>query len=283
LHGSGFGDLTLGQYLEINRFNQIFVKQYIIPMGAAIWSTPDDKMMEFPAQTFAHFFENHGLLTVTDHPQWYTIKGGSHEYVKAFLKGFQGKVFTSTAIQKITRESESIRLKSAKDEHEFDAVIIAAHADEAFQMLSDPSSEETRLLSPWRYTENQTILHRDISFLPPIDRARSAWNYFRETGNTDQKPMTMTYYMNMLQCLETEHDYCVTLNPYQNIPKEKMIGKFYYTHPQFTFEAINTQKELDTMNGKKNTYFCGSYFRYGFHEDAVLSAVNVTEKFGISL
>jgi uncharacterized protein len=279
----GLDNMTLGQYLVKHGFNQKFINQYIIPMGAAIWSTPDDQMMEFPAKTFARFFENHGLLALTDQPQWYTIKGGSSQYVHAFMKIFQGKIFTNCPVMKIVRENEKVKLSLGEDEQIFDAVVIAAHADEAFAMLADLSAQEEKLLSPWRYTPNKTILHRDASYLPPLRRARASWNYIREDNVADSPAMTMTYYMNLLQRLKTRSDYCVTLNPSRPIDPSTVIGEFDYTHPQYSFESTRTQPELDSLNGVRNTYFCGSYFRYGFHEDAVASAVNVAAKFGITL
>lgn len=281
LQKKGFGDMSLGAFLSKNRFSQAFTSRYIIPMGAAIWSTPDDQMLEFPAQTFARFFENHGLLAITDHPQWYSIKGGSHEYVKVFLKKFTGKVFPNCPVRRIARENNGVRIFTDAGESTYDAVVLASHADETLAMLSDPSPEETRLLSPWRYTENQTVLHTDPNYLPPIARARSSWNYLK--GKTSGVVMSMTYYMNMLHDLKAKHDYCVTLNPQAPVPTPRRIAEFLYTHPQFTADAVATQKDLDRLSGEQNTYFCGAYLRYGFHEDAVLSAVRVAEKFGIPL
>jgi len=283
LSESSFADMTLGQYLNKNGFNKTFIRQYIIPMGAAIWSTPDNQMMDFPARTFAKFFENHGLLAVTDQPQWYSIKGGSRRYVQAFLKTFSGKVFSDSPVLKITREAEKVKIHLGKGEEIFDAVVIAAHADEALAMLFDPSPEEEKLLYPWRYTQNRTILHRDPSYLPPLIRARASWNYIREDNDSEASPMTMTYYMNLLQNLKTHSDYCVTLNPATRIMDSAMIAEFNYTHPQYSFDAIRTQQDLESLNGIRNTYFCGSYFRYGFHEDAVSSGVNIGSKFGIPL
>ncbi len=283
LDKGGLAGMTLGEYLTQNGFNQKFINQYIIPMGAAIWSTPDDQMMQFPAQTFAKFFENHGLLAVTNQPQWYTIRGGSCQYVQAFMKKFTGKIFTRSPVKKISRSNGKVKLALGNGEAIFDAVVIAAHADEAFAMLADPSAPEEKLLSVWRYTSNKTILHSDPSYLPPLRRARASWNYIREDISGGERPMTMTYYMNMLQGLTTKSDYCVTLNPCRPIDANTVIGEFDYTHPQYSFASTRTQADLDNLNGDRNTYFCGSYFRYGFHEDAVMSGVNVGAKFGISL
>lgn len=283
LETAALSSLSLGQYLKKNGFSDTFIRQYVMPMGAAIWSTPDRQMMDFPALTFARFFENHGLLTLTDQPQWYTIKGGSRSYVEAFLKAFPGKVFSNSPVRSVLRENGKIRLALPDGEAVFDAVVIAAHADEAYAMLADPSPEETKLLGPWRYTNNRTILHRDASRLPPLRRAWACWNYVREGEDGGASPMTMTYYMNRLQGLTTGSDYCVTLNPARPIPEHQTIAGFDYTHPQFNFAAIETQQGLPALNGARNTYFCGSYFRYGFHEDAAASGVNIGAKFGITL
>lgn len=283
LETGALSGLSLGQYLKKNGFSDTFIRRYVMPMGAAIWSTPDRQMMEFPAQTFARFFENHGLLTLMDQPQWYTIKGGSRSYVEAFLKVFPGRVFSNSPVRSVSRENGKIRLSLPDGEAVFDAVVIAAHADEAFGMLADPSPEETKLLGAWRYTNNRTILHRDASRLPPLRRAWACWNYVREGADGGASPMTMTYYMNRLQGLDTRSEYCVTLNPAQPIPESQTIAGFDYTHPQYSFDAINTQQGLPALNGVRDTYFCGSYFRYGFHEDAAASGAAVAQHFGISL
>jgi predicted NAD/FAD-binding protein len=186
-------------------------------------------------------------------------------------------------VLKITRDNGKVKLYLGDGEAIFDAVVIAAHADEAFFMLADPSAQEQNLLSVWRYTPNKTILHRDASYLPPLPRARASWNYIREDNVAGAPPMTMTYYMNLLQGLKTRSDYCVTLNPSRRIDASTIIGEYDYTHPQYSFESTLTQPDLDSLNGDRNSYFCGSYFRYGFHEDAVMSAVNVAAKFGIPL
>ncbi len=276
-------ELTLGEYLTKYGFGKNLIEKYIVPMGAAIWSTPDIKMLEFPAQTFARFFSNHGLLKVRMHPQWYTVTGGSHSYVKAFQKQFAGPIHLGCPIRSIVRENGKVRVSHENGNETFDAVVIAAHADEALNMLADPTPDEKKLLGPWQYSENRVLLHTDMSFLPHIERARASWNYIREAPAESEKRLFMTYYMNKLQNLNTHKNYLVTLNPIRQVPLDHTINDKICTHPMYTFDAINTQAQLDRLNGPQNTYFCGSYFRYGFHEDAVLSAVNVGKKFGIEL
>jgi len=284
LYQGQLANMTLGEYLKRERFSQNLIEDYLVPMAAAIWSTPDVKMMDFPAESFFRFFENHGLLNVTDQPQWYFVTGGSHSYVQAFLESFNGYVLTNHRVTKVRRTDAGpvVTLHDGTEE-QFDRVIIAAHADEAYTMLADPTQEEILLLSIWRYTNNYTVLHTDISLLPQNRRAWAAWNYLRERDVKAGSPVSVTYHMNRLQNLKAERDYCVTLNPVKPIPREHIIREMEYKHPLYTFDALETQRNLPNLNGGGNTYFCGSYFGYGFHEDAVRSAVQVTKMFGIEL
>jgi len=277
-------DISLSEYLAERRFRRDFIERFIIPMGAAIWSTPDRLMLEFPAETFARFFDNHGLLTVSRHPQWYYVSGGSRSYVRAFEKIFTGEVFLDAPVREVRRDEQGVRLRRDDGtEATYDAVIIAAHGDEALSLLADPSPDEEALLGPWRYSDNRVILHRDTSLLPPNTRARASWNYLREAKPTEISPLSMTYDMNSLQQLPSETPYLVTLNPARPVDPDAVIAEFLYTHPIYSKAALEAQPLFATVNGERNTYFCGSYYRYGFHEDAVVSAVSVGERFGIAL
>jgi len=276
--------ITLGQYLQRENFSRSLIREYLIPMAAAIWSTPDIQMMDFPAESFARFFENHGLLSVTDQPQWYYVHGGSRTYVTAFLKNFTGRVSMQHGVAIVRRNPESVVVSTMDgDDETFDRVVIATHADEAYALLADPSEDEIRLLSPWQYTKNYTVLHTDTSLLPRNPRAWASWNYLSDSDNDENAHVTVTYHMNRLQHLAAKREYCVTLNPVRPIPAEHIIQDTVYTHPMYTFEALATQDKLPALNGRNNTYFCGSYFGYGFHEDAVRSAVDVAGRFGIEL
>jgi predicted NAD/FAD-binding protein len=261
------------------------VDSYLIPMAAAIWSTPDTRMMDFPAESFFRFMENHGLLSVSDQPRWYTVEGGSHAYVKAFLKGFTGRVFTDRPVECIRRTEVGVVLAfTGGGEESFDKVVIAAHADEALGLLADPSPEEADCLSPWSYNRNTTVLHTDPSFLPENPRARASWNYLREKEASPETPVMLTYDMNRLQGLRTGNNYCVTLNPLRPVAPSRIIRELVYHHPMYTAEAVATQPSLPGLNGQRHTFFCGSYFGYGFHEDALRSGVQVAaEAFGIHL
>lgn len=276
-------DRTLGQYLNDNGFSKDFIDHHIIPMGSAVWSTPTDTMLDFPAASFIRFLNNHGLLSLTEAPQWRTVVGGSHAYVKKILASLSGKALTGKPIKTVNRNDKGVVITTQDGgSAEFDKVIIAAHADEAFNMLADPSAEEKRLLAPWKYNYNRTVLHTDESVMPQNRRVWASWNFTREkTGKGSS--LCLTYHMNRLQGLETNHQYFVTLNSTKVLDKNKIILEMDYHHPQYTRESTATQKELPGLNGVRNTYFCGSYFGYGFHEDAVRSAIDVVKLFGMDL
>ena len=283
LQGGILGDITLGDYLRRYGFSRRFQRHYVYPMVAAIWSAPDEKVAQFPMLTFARFFQNHGLLSVTDQPQWYFVAGGSQTYVRAFLKQFRGEVQTRADVAGIQRTSEGVLVKdSSGDGRRFDRVVMATHADQALQLLEDPSDEEQRLLGPWRYSLNETYLHTDSRWMPANRRAWASWNLIREAGAQADAPVTLTYHMNRLQNLNTRHQYLVTLNPFKSIDPKKIVARMTYTHPTYTFASLATQHELPRLNGLRNTAFCGSYFGYGFHEDAARSGVQAAAALGVS-
>jgi predicted NAD/FAD-binding protein len=279
LHG-----LSLADFLQQVHISNAATRQFVIPMASAIWSAPGDTILKFPKKTFVRFYENHGLLSVLDAPRWYYIPGGSRTYVDAFLKRFGGNVKRRTHITGVSRFENKVTVEGVDGHREaFDRVVLATHADQAFRLLNDPSDDESRLLSVWRYSNNHTVLHTDIRQLPPNRRIWSSWNYIREPGEPERMAMTVTYDMNHLQQLDTRLQYCVTLNPVRAVDPQHVIREMAYTHPVYSFESINSQKELPNLNGRHNTYFCGSYFGYGFHEDAVTSALAVAAHFGIEL
>ena len=284
LASGGLTSLTLGRFLKDYRFSTRFREQYIIPMAAAIWSSPDDDIADFPMETFARFFSNHGLLSVSDQPQWSVVKGGSHAYVHAFRQGFRGDIVSDAPVHGIRRDTDAVTLiMSDGNQRHLDHVVIATHADEAFQLLQDPTADEQRLLGPWRYSTNRVILHTDPGFMPSHRRAWASWNYTRERGASGRAPVTLTYHMNRLQGLQTRAPYFVTLNPNREIDDAQVVTRLTYNHPMFTFDSLATQPHLAGLNGHNRTSFCGSYFGYGFHEDAVRAATLVAESFGITL
>jgi len=253
----------------------------VLPMGAAIWSTPPARMREYPAEVFLRFFANHGLLTIIRAPKWQSVVGGSHTYIKAFRSMFNGDIVTRASIRGIRRtDSHIVVHHTDRDDEVFDHAVIATHADEALKLLMDPSRDEQDLLGVWRYQLNKTVLHTDTRLLPPNRRAWASWNYRREKSRSDDKPISVTYHMNRLQGLDTNEQYCVTLNTSHAIDRSRAIATFDYTHPTYTFDSIASQPKLKALNGIGQTWFCGSYFGHGFHEDAVQSAMSVARQLG---
>jgi predicted NAD/FAD-binding protein len=284
LQSGTVGEETLGDYLRRNRYSKNLIENYVVPMCSAIWSSPSEDIELFPAHPLLRFFHNHGLLSLKNRPQWMTVAGGSRSYVKAFLERFRGTVRLKTTVEGISRDPSGVTVRTDEgDNRAFDGVVIATHADEALGILADPSEEERRLLGPWDYQPNETVLHTDTSVLPPHRRAWSCWNYTREDSDENRSPVSVTYYMNKLQGLETRADYCVTLNGRRPIEEDYCIARMTYRHPLYTFESMTTQPDLPELNGKRNTFYCGSYFGNGFHEDAVMAAVAVGRSFGRDL
>lgn len=273
--------LTLGDFLRQTQMSRRFRDRYIVPMAAAIWSSPDVDVMDFPMETFARFFENHGLLSPGDQPQWYYVGGGSHTYVQAFRRRFEGTIHTRLPIAGLKRDAAGVDVRlpdGTRRRH--DVAILAAHADEALALLEDPSPDEQKLLGAWGYSRNRVVLHTDASWMPPNRRAWASWNYFRHAAADGRGPVTLTYHMNRLQQLNTQKPYFVTLNPPGPIAPASTVAVFDYQHPMYSFASLATQPDLPGLNGHRRTYFCGSYHGYGFHEDAVRSAVAVAAALG---
>ncbi len=261
-------DETLAGYLARHRFGKAFIEHHLIPMGSAIWSTPCEQMLQFPARSFLQFFNNHGLLTLNNRPQWKTVVGGSKEYIRRMRAGWkQVTIRMESGIAGVRRDRGAhIRFQDGHEES-FDAVLIAVHADEALSLLLDPSPDEQALLGPWRYARSRTFLHTDESVMPPLRRVWSAWNFKRLDGART----CLTYDMNRLQGLDTQQRYFVSLD----LPEEPrgIVGEFLYTHPMFTREALAARDRLAALNGARHTWFAGSYFGNGFHEDGARSGI----------
>ena len=270
--------LTLGDYLRDNRYSTAFTDYYIIPMGAAIWSAEPRRMLSFPATCFARFFANHGLLNIKDRPQWRVIRGGSRSYVDKLTAPFREQIRLNSPVTGITRRATHVEVSSAGNSTErFDRVFIACHSDQALAMLTDVTPQEREVLGAIPYQQNDVVLHTDISLLPRRRLAWSAWNYHRLAG--DNPAVAVTYNMNLLQGLSTQQTYLVTLNNSAAIDPDKIIKRLSYDHPVFTQDGIAAQQRQGEINGVKHSYFCGAYWRYGFHEDGVVSALNALAHF----
>lgn len=271
-------NVPLGIYLQQNGYSDEFIKHYLIPMGAAIWSTSPKLMMDFPSGFFVRFFHNHGMLSVDDRPTWYVIKGGSKEYVKKLTAPFRDRIFTDYAVKSVSRSAEGVDLIfNNGDKQRFDQVFIATHSNQALEILSDASEAEKQILESIPYQKNQAVLHTDETLLPKRRLAWAAWNY--HILPTSQEQVALTYNMNILQGLRSKSTFCVTLNNRQDIAEEKIIKTIDYEHPIFTPDGILAQQRQAEINGVNRTYYCGAYWRYGFHEDGVWSALNALEHF----
>ena len=271
-------DVSLGDFLRTKGFSPAFVDRHILPMAAAIWSTPSQQILDFPAAAFARFFDNHGLLQV-DQPIWRTVAGGSREYVQRLRDATVASFETGKPVKALERFDGGVHVLHGDGKDTFDACVIAAHADEALNLLSDADEDEQRLLSAFQYVPNHAVLHRDPSYMPQRRRLWSSWNYLADSRDTSDA-LSVTYWMNKLQPLNTDEDLFVTLNPTRPIAKKDIIAEFNYAHPLFDGAAMTAQRDLWNLQGQRNTWFCGSYFGYGFHEDGLQSGLAVAEQLG---
>ena len=272
--------ITLGTYLRSENYSNEFINYFIIPMGAAIWSTPANKVLDMPAYFFIKFFYNHGMLEIINRPKWWVIKDGSSAYIKKIIKGFESKINLSSPIRTVSRLDNGIEIETANSKKPlmFDAVVFATHSDQALGMLKDPTEKEKDILSSIPYQKNEVLLHTDSSVLPKRKLAWASWNY--QLDSNPESPVVLTYNMNILQSLDCDETFCVTLNDHQSVDKSKVLKKITYHHPLFTVKGIEAQKRKLEISGVNNTYYCGAYWHNGFHEDGVASAIEVCKYFG---
>lgn len=270
-------NVSLGEYLD--SYSEVFKERYLIPMGAAIWSTPSEKMNDFPARTFVQFFKNHGLLGVTTQHQWLTVSGGSKNYVEKIQAHVSGKIILNSDVIRVKRHAEGVTLfHSDGSQSNYDKVVMAMHAPQALEILEDTTSKEKEILSVFSYKENKALLHNDKKALYPDKRIYAAWNY--KTGGK-ANTVTLSYWINKLQNLKGKKEYFVSLNETSKL--DNVIEKISYEHPQFDANAIEMQSRRDEINGENHTYYAGAYWRYGFHEDGLWSANTIAQRFGCAL
>ena len=280
---SGIGldaSVTLGDYLKKEKYSGEFINYFIIPMGAAIWSTPANKVLNMPAYFFIKFFYNHGMLETINRPNWWVIKNGSSEYIKKIIRGFENKINLSTPVKTVARKNEGIEMQLAKKEEtlKFDSVIFATHSDQALEMLENPTDTEKDILSSIPYQKNEVLLHTDSSVLPRRKLSWASWNY--QLDSDPALPVVLTYNMNILQSINCKETLCVTLNDHNSVDETKILKKITYHHPLFNVKSIEAQKRKSEISGVNNTHYCGAYWRNGFHEDGVVSALDVCKDFG---
>ena len=272
-------DQTLQGFLTEHQFSNYFSEHYILPMVAAIWSSSTQEAGHFPLKFFLQFFYNHGLLNVVDRPQWYVIPGGSRSYIPALTQNIQS-IQLNTPVCEISRTETGVTIKTDTTQH-FDEVILACHSDQALKLLADANEQEQSVLSKLEYQGNEVILHTDTDILPKRKKAWASWNY-NLNGNHNAKP-AVTYNMNILQGLESDTTFCVTLNQTEQLDPSKILKRFEYDHPVFNHNTITAQQQRASICGVKHTHFCGAYWYNGFHEDGVRSALDVCQRFGVSL
>ncbi len=271
-------EIKLGDYLKQGNYSQKFIDQYIIPMGSAIWSTEAQQMLDFPARFFVRFFHHHGMLTVSNRPQWRTITNGSASYVSALTESFKNKIRLNTPVESVRRLAASIRIKPLNGEEEkFDYVFFACHSDQALKLLSDKSTNEIEILSAIPYQQNTIFLHHDASIMPKRKLAWAAWNYHVTNPHAEQ--VAVTYNMNILQNLQSKEPLLVTLNHTKLINPAKVIKRLKYMHPVYTLAGAVAQARHAEISGQNRTGFAGAYWRNGFHEDGVVSALEAIKHF----
>ncbi|NTJ41252.1 NAD(P)-binding protein [Agrobacterium larrymoorei] len=273
--------ISLGDYLDRNQYSAGFVDDHLLPMGAAIWSMTAKDMRDYPLQAFIRFFVNHGLVQLSGRPQWRTVKNGSREYISRIMTGFRGTVILNSRISGIKRTDEGVKvLDRAGHLMMFDDIVIATHADQALALLSDADQQEAVLLGAFGYTRNAAVLHSDETLMPNRKAVWSSWNYLSEPDAKGSEQLCVTYWMNRLQHIDSTTPLFVTLNPSRPIDPAKLIQTFDYAHPLFDAKAVAAQKSLWSLQGRRNTWFCGAHFGSGFHEDGIQSGLAVAEALG---
>ncbi len=279
LNGSG---PSLGRFLDEGGYSRAFVERLIVPQASAVWSADPAAMWEFPASLLAEFFANHGMFGFSGRPQWRAVAGGSARYVERLTAGFEESLLLSAAVRRVERFDDFVEVTpDGAEPLRFDEVVLATHSDQALAMLADPSDAEREVLGAIGYQPNDVVLHTDRSLLPRRPRAWASWNFHLQDEPVGRT--TVTYHMNRLQTLDADREFCVTLNRSADVDPATVIRSLRYDHPVYTPAALAAQGRWDDVSGRRRTHFCGAYWGYGFHEDGVVSALRVCERFGAAL
>jgi predicted NAD/FAD-binding protein len=277
-------NLTLQECLDELNMGDWFRRYYLLAMGAAIWSCPVDTVMQFPASTFLRFFKNHGLLSINNRPQWYSVTGGSREYIKRLTAPFADKIKLNCGVKKVLRLDDGVMvIDEHGEQQQYDQVVFACHADQALKMIEHASEQEKQLLGAFAYQDNQIIVHTDKSFMPEHKQCWASWVYLSEQRQDNNSVVSLSYWMNNLQSLDTEQDILVTLNPGRRPDESKILDEHHFSHPIFDVAAVEAQSNISQIQGVDKFWFCGAYQRYGFHEDGLLSAVNICKAMGVDI
>lgn len=282
IDGGRADDVELGAFLERHSYSQAFVEDHLLPMAAAIWSCPPSAMMRFPAASFVRFFDNHGLLKVVGRPQWWTVKGGSRRYVNRIRQDLDGRIHLNAPVVSVRGAAPALIVRTADGrERTYDRVVLACHGDEACRMVADKSDAEVAILGGFSYQHNRAVLHSDPSLMPRRRKVWSSWNYLSGAGGPAGRRVSVSYWMNRLQSLDPENPMFVSLNPLHEPDPDRTHRSIDYDHPVFDVAAIDAQRRLPEIQGRRGLYFCGSYCGYGFHEDGLGSAVAVARALGV--
>jgi len=273
-------NITLGDFLQNEKYSQIFIKKHILPMGAAIWSSNPDEMLSYPAYNFIKFYANHGMLNFKNRPSWNTVVNGSKNYISKIISNSNFDLKLNTAIKKIKKNIKNIELTDINNNRiYFDHVILASHANQSLDLLTEMTKDEKKILSAFRYQKNIAVLHKDKNQMPKRKKLWSSWNYIQKNFRNHEE-LSVTYWLNNLQKLDTAQELFITLNPVNEIPPNLIINQYIYEHPIFDNKAIQSQKLISRIQGKDNIWYCGSYLGYGFHEDGIKSGLNIAEQIG---
>jgi predicted NAD/FAD-binding protein len=279
LDDPSYVDFTLDQYVSEKKYSRDFFHRYLIPMSSAVWSTPPEKMLDFPAVTLVRFFQNHGLLGFGTHHQWRTVSGGSKVYRDLMIKPFKTRIHLRMPVRQVFRQGQKVVVETSDgSQSTFDRIIFASHADQTLRMLAEATDRERNLLKEFKYQTNIATLHTDARVMPGKRRIWSSWNYrIERDGSGVERPSTV-YYMNSLQKVSQKKDYFVSIDDPGTVSPDQILKTITYEHPLYTPQSAAAQKDLPSLNETGPFYFCGSYFRYGFHEDAFTSAIRLCEK-----
>ena len=273
-----YKDKTLEDFLKLKKCSNFFINYHIIPMVAAIWSMPPNLAGKMPMDLFLNFFKNHGLFKIKNRPQWYTVTGRSKVYVNKVLKTISGEYFKNYEVKNVERNEKNIRVfyGTSNEYFDYDKVVFATHADDTLKIINNATNAEKDILSSFKYKSNTAYLHNDTRLMPNNKNAWSSWNSILDKKDVSKN--CVTYWLNRLQNLETKNNYFLTLNPIFKINDNNIIKKIDFSHPFFDLQSIKAQKKLKELQGLKNSWFCGSYFGYGFHEDGLKSALNIVNQ-----
>lgn len=279
-----YEDKSLGEFLDFLKMGTWFKKYYLQAMGAAIWSCSVETILSFPASSFVTFFKNHGLLSINDHPQWFTVDGGSREYVERLTESFKGKIKYLTPVTSVKRIPNGALVTDISGTSiEYDEVVFACHADEALKLMADATPDEKNILGAFKYQINRVVVHSDESFMPKRKGAWASWVYLSDEAIDEKPSVSLSYWMNNLQNLKTDLSVIVTLNPGKEPAPHLTYDEYHFMHPVFTQETYVAQQKIDDLQGQNKYWFCGAYQRYGFHEDGLMSAVKMVRKMGVEV